>query len=105
MARWKTQGRNLPNMDGLRYIDLSTLNSDVIKEEDPDIILSPLVSDDFDAVDVAGLLSDLAYNGPYRALTNDLPNPELIKSEVRHHAPQIDFDLVVLPMRAPNEQS
>lgn len=105
MARWKTQGRNLPNMDGLRYIDLSALNSDVIKEEDPDIILSPLVSDDFDAVDVAGLLSDLAYNGPYRALTNDLPNTELIKSEVRHHAPQIDFDLVVLPMRAPNEQS
>lgn len=36
MARWKTQGRNLPNMDGLRYIDLSALNSDVIKEEDPD---------------------------------------------------------------------
>ena len=103
MTRWKAQGRNLPDMDGLRFIDLSALNSEVIKEENPDIILSPLVSDDFDAVDVAGLLSDLNYDGPYRALTDDLPDPELIKSEIRRHAPQIDFDLVVLPTRAPRK--
>ena len=101
MARWKAQGLNLPNMEGLKFIDLHALTVEVLQDQKPDIILSPLVSEDFDAVDVAGVLSALAYDGPYRAVTNTLPDPEIIRKEVRNHAPYLDFDLVVLPMLAP----
>lgn len=73
----------------------------MLQGQKPDIILSPLVSEDFDAVDVAGVLSALAYDGPYRAVTDTLPDPEIISREVRNHAPYLDFDLVVLPMLAP----
>jgi hypothetical protein len=73
----------------------------VLQGQKPDIILSPLVSEDFDAVDVAGVLSALAYDGPYRAVTDTLPDPEIIRKKVRNHAPYLDFDLVVLPMLAP----
>lgn len=73
----------------------------MLQDQKSDIILSPLVSEDFDAVDVAGVLSALAYDGPYRAVTDTLPVPAIISREVRNHAPYLDFDLVVLPMLAP----
>ncbi len=101
MARWKAQGRNLPNLEGLRFIDLSALDQNVLAKQKPDIILSPLISEDFDAVDVAGVLASLNYDGPYRAVTDIIPDPELVRKEVRNYAPHLDFDLVVLPMMAP----
>ena len=98
MTRWKSQGRDLTDMVGLQFIDIHALDQGMINTQNPDIILSPLVSDDFDAIEVASLLSKLSYNGAYRALTDEVPNPALIKAEVRRHAPNLDFDLVVLPM-------
>ncbi|MEN8895743.1 MAG: hypothetical protein ABF248_06605 [Yoonia sp.] len=98
MTRWKSPGRDLPDMVGLQFIDIHALDQGMINTQNPDIILSPLVSDDFDAIEVASLLSKLSYNGAYRALTDEVPNPALIKAEVRRHAPNLDFDLVVLPM-------
>jgi hypothetical protein len=41
----------------------------VLQDQKSDIILSPLVSEDFDAVDVAGVPSALAYDGPYSDVT------------------------------------
>jgi len=63
MARWKTQGRNLPEMEGLKFIDLDALTVEVLQDQKPDIILSPLVSEDFAAVDVAAKLGQCRGGG------------------------------------------
>lgn len=63
MARWKAQGRNLPDMEGLKFIDLHALTVEVLQDQKPNIILSPLVNGDFDAVDVAGVLSHWPMTG------------------------------------------
>lgn len=97
MARWRAQGRNLPDIDGLQFVDINALTDYVRTAEAPDIILSPLVSDDFDVMDVAHVLSECAYCGPYRAVTDLIPNPDIIRDEVRGQAPLLDFDLFVLP--------
>ncbi len=97
IAYWKAQGRCLPKMDRLRFIDLDALDKTVIEDLAPDIVFSPLFSAYFDAIDVARVLNKLAYNGPYRAVSIELPDPELVRNEIRRCAPNLDFDLVLLP--------
>ena len=100
MERWRAQGRNLPQLEKLVFIDLDDLDHAAIATHEPDIILSPLVSDDFDAVDVAAKLKELNFHGPYRAVTDELPDPELVRHEITNYAPSVNFDLVVLPLMA-----
>ena len=97
LARWKAQGRVVPPLDGFQFVDIDALNANVVNEKQPDIILSPLVADDFDAVDVAVKLIELRFRGRYRAIADDLPDADLIRNEVRNFAPQLDFDLLLMP--------
>ncbi len=97
LARWKAQGRVLEPLEGFQFVDISDLSADFVNEREPDIILSPLVADDFDAVDVAIKLIELRFKGRYRAIADDLPDAELIRSEVQAFAPQLDFDLLLMP--------
>ena len=86
-----------PNNDGFQFVDIEDLNADLVNEKEPDIILSPLVGDDFDAVDVAIKLIELKFKGRYRAISDEMPDAELIRKEVRAFAPQLDFDLLLMP--------
>lgn len=69
---------------------------DLIARYDPDMVLSPLVGPDFDAMDVGAMLLRCGYLGPLRALTTPLPNLQTVRSEVRGHCVGLDFDLIVL---------
>jgi len=102
MDRWRAQGRALPDLDGLQFTDLQSLNDNMLAEYAPQIVFSPLMSNKFDAIDVARHLADLAFAGNYRAVTETVPNAEMIRAEVRQIAPKIDFDLVILPDAAPS---
>jgi hypothetical protein len=97
LARWKAQGRIVPPLDGFQFVDIGDLNADIVNEKEPDIILSPLVAEDFDAVDVAVKLIELRFQGRYRAIADDLPDADLIRYEVQLFAPQLDFDLLLMP--------
>lgn len=100
LNRWKAQGRVVPPLEGFQFVDIEELNADIVNEKEPDIILSPLVADDFDAVDVAMKLIELRYQGRYRAIAEDLPDADLIRKEVQTFAPQLDFDLLLMPRLA-----
>lgn len=97
LSRWESEGRAIPALDRLKFIKINDLSADLVQETDPDIILSPLMADDFDAVDVAEKLVFLGFQGRYRAIAPRLPNAELILQEVRGLAPQLDFALLLLP--------
>ncbi|MEJ6402149.1 hypothetical protein [Yoonia sp. 2307UL14-13] len=97
MARWKAQGRDIPPLDGFQFIDIADLDAIFKDGSQPDIILSPLVADGFDAVDVAIKLIKLQFRGRYRVIANDMPDAALIRQEVRSFAPQLDFDLLLMP--------
>jgi hypothetical protein len=59
-----------------------------------DMVLSPMVGDGFDCLDVAQLLFARGYNGRYRVMAPNLPNPGIIRQEVRTLCPGLDFDIV-----------
>ncbi|WP_342075794.1 hypothetical protein [Yoonia sp. SS1-5] len=100
LERWKAQGRVVPPLDGFDFVAVSDLDEAVMNDNAPDMVLSPLVADDFDAVDVAMKLIELRFSGRYRAIADDLPDAELIRREVKSLAPQLDFDLLLMPRMA-----
>lgn len=77
------------------------LNVDTLNDEDPDVILAPLVSAHYDILDLIRHLHDLGYEGAVRAYCHPLPDLKLVHAEVAQIWPSCDFDLFVVPAAPP----
>lgn len=97
IARWKTLGRLQGDLTDYAYVELRDLHDQNIRQIAPDLVLSPLMTADFDAIDVAERLRAADYAGRYCAVANDVPNADLIRREVKSIAPKLAFDLLILP--------
>lgn len=96
LARWNAEGKATVPFDEFQFTEFQTLTTAVLETLDPDIILSPLMGDDFDVLDVASHLAELGFKGRYRAITDDMPNVQMIREEVLTQAPGLDFDLLMM---------
>jgi len=67
----------------------------------PALVLSPLLTPVFDAIDLARYLSQRGYRGRYLALVERLPSANLIRREVEAQSPDLNFDVVVLDGSSP----
>ena len=90
---WQRTGRKIPVMTGFHFVSFDDVTLTTLQDIDPDLILSAVVGDDFDAVELARRLAILGYIGRYRALTSGLPDSRIVQNEVAAAAPQIDFAL------------
>lgn len=91
---WLARGRALPEDDILVFCDYSDFNPSVLRSVDPDIILSPLVARQFDALDIATALERARFPGDYRVLSPMLPNPDIIARELQSLAPSVDCGIM-----------
>lgn len=57
-------------------------------------VVSPLVNEQFDAMDLALELDAAAYRGHYFIMAPPLPRPDIIRRELRQIAPQVEIDLL-----------
>ncbi len=85
---------NDPRIDGFVFIDIESLPDCLAARPRPSAILSVLIGNGFDAVDIAGELYRSGYQGQYRALASAIPAPHLIKREVSQVAPGLDFEII-----------
>lgn len=69
--------------------------------EAPGLVLSPLLTPEFDALDLARILTQCGYRGRYLALVDRLPSANLIRREVAAQSPKINFDVIVLDGSTP----
>ena len=76
------------------YVDFCDLDQLLMDRIKPDTVVSALFGRGFDAMDVAKQLYTIGFTGRYRALTGNLPNPEMIRREVAQVAPGLDFDVL-----------
>jgi hypothetical protein len=67
----------------------------------PGLVLSPLLTPVFDALDLARLLTQAGYRGRYLALVDRLPSANLIRREVAAQSPALNFDVIVLDGSSP----
>ena len=73
------------------------LDAELLSRTHPDCVVTPLFTTAFDVLDVAEKLVELGYAGRFLAVSQPLPNPRLIKSEVRAIGPNLTFDILQLP--------
>lgn len=83
------------------FVGFDELTQDRLLELAPDVVLSPMVTRQFDCLELAHRLHAFGFQGRYRAIAPDLPRPELVRNEVRGQFPTLDFDvLMVAPQEA-----
>lgn len=98
LDRWRARGHTPPKITGFHFAGIAELNAALLARLRPDVILSGLVQETFDVLDVAANLRALNFPGRYRAVSDALPNPGLIVLEVRKIAPKLDFAILSLDL-------
>ncbi len=94
MAGWGGNSAGLPLDSAITFVEFRELTAELLDSLTPDIVLSPLLCSSFDCLDLAQVLEALGFRGRYRAMSSQVPQPELIRREVKATCPRLDFDLV-----------
>lgn len=81
--------RQIATASALEQIDFS-------QPDAPRAVVSPLVGDGFDAVEVAQGLQQAGFRGRYVAVTSGTPDLSLIRQDVARQAPNVSFSVVPL---------
>lgn len=74
------------------------LGARLLKQVQPDVILSPLFGRDFDASDLVLMLSALRFRGTLCIMAPYLPRPDLIAAELGRHCRGFKLRLIPLPL-------
>jgi len=96
-SAWDASEKRPPMIPGFKFIDIDALDASVFEDFPATIVLSTLMARGRDVIEIARLLSDLAFSGRYRVIADGLPNPDLVTQEVAAAAPEIDFEVLNLP--------
>ncbi|MCU0907893.1 MAG: hypothetical protein MUF73_10690 [Rhodobacteraceae bacterium] len=82
---------------GTAQIQLLGYDEFVIDHEAPqaDIVLSPMVGDTFDCLDVAVHLHESGFRGRLHVMAPALPDPAILRREVASLCPGIRVDVVI----------
>jgi hypothetical protein len=86
----------LPRIPGFHFRPFPDVSRQLLAALRPEVVLSALIAQDFDATELARVLRIEGFSGRYRAVTPSLPNIGNIVAEVRAAAPGIDFDVFVM---------
>ena len=93
---WQEAVGEQPAQNGVTYIRLEDLNASMISLINPGLVLSPVVAKAFDCLDVSGVLQSIGFKGSYRAVTQNLPNPGIVRREVNALFPELDFGIMMI---------
>lgn len=96
IKHWLGPDSKLPQFKDTIFCIYKDLSLDLLNRHQPDVILSPLVTSQYDVMELAIKLDQMNFAGRFRAITAPLPAPEIILSEIRFECPALDFDLIVV---------
>lgn len=85
-----------PARERLLEVPLVQLDNVLLERTRTQTVITPVVTQEFDVLDVAERLHGLAFEGTYFALLGKMPNAALIAREVRLAAPGLKFEIVQL---------
>ena len=94
VEEWRRAGHALPANSDLHFCSFDQLDPAFIELFAPPLVLTPLVSTNFDCADVAIRLHETSFTGSVRAIGRDVPRPDMIEREVRALCPALDFAIV-----------
>ncbi|MEM6896509.1 MAG: hypothetical protein AAF576_03970 [Pseudomonadota bacterium] len=77
------------------FVAFNEMTAELLDDLQPDVIYSPLLTQNFDTTEVAARLQELGFRGQYCAVATHVPQPQIIKNEVRMAAPLVKYDLLL----------
>lgn len=96
LIEWHRSGRTAPCDESVAFAEFHEVTGALLNTVAPRYVLSPLLSRSFDCIDLAQLLVQEGYRGRYRAVATRLPDPGIIRREIRALCPELDFDVITL---------
>jgi hypothetical protein len=91
---WFAQGNQLPT-ENIAFIAFEDVTEEFFERVKPKAVFSPVLASGFDCIELAVTLRNIGFSGSYRALSSNLPKPELIEREVSQMCPRIDFAILM----------
>lgn len=92
---WQRQGNHIPTDGGVAFASIEEVTPELLDRLSPTYVVSPALSHRFDCIDLAQLLHRHGYRGRYRAMSKELPRPELVEREIAQICPDLDFAILV----------
>ncbi len=83
-----------PEFEKICYVGFLDVTSETLDRINPALILSPLLCNSFDCLELALRLQQLEYGGKYRVVAPKLTNPNMVKTEIRNQTPGLDFEII-----------
>ncbi|MDA5094835.1 hypothetical protein O2N63_12140 [Aliiroseovarius sp. KMU-50] len=83
-----------PESEKIQYLKISDINAEVLRWRRPLMIISPLMCNSFDSLELAVKLQELGYTGKFRVLAPNVANPNMILKEIASQAPSIDIEIM-----------
>lgn len=96
VARWHGSGPVSHGRKSVKCLDFLDVTTEILRQEDPEYVLSPLLCQSFDCLDLAIVLENAGFRGSYRVICENLPDPALVRREINARCPRLDFDVVNL---------
>lgn len=85
-----------PAFDTVTNMRYSALSPAAFKQIAPDTVVAPLLTKDFDAVELAEYMATLRFQGLLIIVSDVLPNVSIVKREVSRTAPDLTMELYEL---------
>jgi len=80
------------------YVMIDRLDAELVRRLHPDLVVTALVSRQFDCLDVARILVAAEFQGAFRVLCPDLPRPDVVTRDLRAACPGLDVALLPVPV-------
>ena len=94
---WRENGNPMPSGAQMAFVEFCDISSELIEDMSPEMVVLPLLARGFDCTDLAKTLHLSGFTGKYRAMARVLPNPSMIRREIRAMCPGLDFDILEMP--------
>ena len=94
-TEWRQQGKRLQGDEHVAFASFEDIDAELLSRLCPTVILSPVLAQSFDCIDLAQRLHALGYTGRYRAVSDGLPDPEMVEREIRQMCRGLDFSILI----------
>lgn len=95
LCAWEAVARHRRGPVAAFFVAFNEMTAELLDDLQPDVIYSPLLTQNFDTTEVAARLQELGFRGQYCAVATHVPQPQIIKNEVRMAAPLVKYDLLL----------
>ena len=92
---WRAMGNTLNDDGRFALVTLDEVSEELLTRLCPTVVLSPVLALRFDCIDLAQRLYALGFTGRYRAVSDELPDPEMVEREIKQLCPGLDFAILI----------